>query len=101
MHHHPGEAETVAYEARLEQPVGDGRPNAEQDVRWLVRSLVDLGRWPRADADQRYACCRLRDAVQRYQHDRGLRCDGLLNPGGETERTMVVELSCIGPEEGR
>ncbi len=91
-----GERETVAYRPRLQEPVGDGRPSTEGDVRWLVRALADLGRWPRAATERCYVCCDLRDAVQRYQRNRGLCCDGLLVPGGETERTMLVELVRLG-----
>jgi hypothetical protein len=93
--------ETAVYQPRLRQPIGDGRPNAERDVRWLVCALADLGRWPEAWTERRYACCELRDAVERYQRNRGLRCDGLLVPGGETERTIVLELVRLGSEVAR
>lgn len=96
-----GEGETAVYKPRLQHPVGDGRPNKEGDVRWLVCALADLGRWPRAAKERCYVCCELRDAVQRYQLNRGLRCDGLLNPGGETERTMMVERVRLGSEAAR
>lgn len=96
-----GEAEAIVYKSRLQHPVGDGRPSTEGDVRWLVCALADLGRWPRAATERCYVCCDLRDTVQRYQRNRGLRCDGLLVPGGETERTMLVELVRLGSEAAR
>ncbi|MBV1799657.1 peptidoglycan-binding protein [Siccirubricoccus sp. G192] len=35
----------------------------------------------------------LDDAIRGYQRDRGLRRDGYLDPGGETECTLCIELA--------
>jgi hypothetical protein len=37
----------------------------------------------------------LDDAIHAYQRDRGLRRDGYLDPGGETECTLCVELARV------
>lgn len=35
----------------------------------------------------------LQNAIEGYQRDRGLRRDGFMAPGGETECTLCVELA--------
>lgn len=80
--------------ARLQGRVGDGRANHAEDVLWLKAALQPLGRYN--DRERRgYTTRALDDAIKGHQRDRGLRRDGYLDPGGETECTLCVELARV------
>jgi murein DD-endopeptidase MepM/ murein hydrolase activator NlpD len=74
----------------LSDSVGEKAANQPEDVRSLKRALAAVGQFPqdkaqdptgRLDAD-------LELAVRSFQRDFNLKRDGLLRPGGETERTL-------------
>ena len=80
--------------AKLRGRVGNGRTNHLEDVLWVEAALRLLGRyWEREPHG--YITRALDDAIQAYQRDRGLRRDGYLDPGGETECTLCVELARV------
>lgn len=79
---------------RLQGRVGDGRVNHLEDVLWLKDALRLLGRYWERD-QHGYITRPLDEAIKNYQRDRGLRRDGYLDPGGETECTLCVELARV------
>lgn len=64
-------------------------------------ALACLGRYPAHAMAHGYIDRTLDEAIQAYQRDRGLRRDGVLLPGGETERCLRVELSTLAGGAGR
>ena len=71
--------------------VGDGSVNQPEDILLVKSALEWLGRYRHRGEPNGYIDHRLRDAILGYQRDRGLRRDGYLNPGGETECCLCVE----------
>lgn len=80
--------------ARLQGRVGDRRASHPEDVLWLKAALRLLGRYNDRERHG-YITRALDDAIKGYQRDRGLRRDGYLDPGGETECTLCVELARV------
>jgi Putative peptidoglycan binding domain len=78
--------------ARLRDRVGNGSVNHLEDVIWVKAALHLLGRLNEKERHG-YITRALDNAIRAYQRDRGLRRDGYLNPGGETECTLCVELA--------
>lgn len=86
--------ETESAATRLQGRVGDGRTNHPEDVLWLKAALRLLGRYWEREAHG-YITRPLDEAIKGYQRDHGLRRDGYLDPGGETECTLCVELARV------
>lgn len=89
---------TARPETCLTAKVGNGRTNHRADVRWVKEAFKHLGRYDAGPEPHGYIDRELLDAIYRYQRDCGLRCDGWLRPGGETENTLRVELIRLGQE---
>ncbi|HRQ80787.1 MAG TPA: peptidoglycan-binding protein [Azospirillaceae bacterium] len=87
--------------SNLGDRVGDGLPNNPQDIIWLKRALSRLGRYNDRGDPHPFIDRALANAITGYQRDRGLRRDGLLNPGGETECAICVELKRLLEGAGR
>lgn len=85
----------------LRDRIGDGLPNDPQDILWLKEALSRLGRYNDRSGRHPYIDRALVNAVAGYQRDRGLRRDGMLNPGGETECAICVELKRLLERAGR
>lgn len=85
--------------SKITRAVGNGRANQLGDVLWLKQALRDLGRHCDRGERHGYIDRELHEAICCYQRDRGLRCDGWLKPGGETERTMRVQLAYLDKED--
>lgn len=85
--------------SKIGAAVGNGRANRLEDVLWLKQALHDLGRYGDRGERHGYLDRELHEAICCYQRDRGLRCDGWLKPGGETERTMRVQLAYLDKED--
>jgi len=70
-------------------PVGTGRHNRRRDVFNTRQTLGRLGYVePRAGAREDSFDFGLDDGLRRFQRDNGLKADGWLAPGGETERAL-------------
>ena len=79
---------------RITDRVGHGRTNKLCDVIWAKDALACLGRYPRSGEEcHGYIDLALHEAIQGYQRDRGLRRDGYMAPGGQTESTIWLELA--------
>jgi hypothetical protein len=85
-------------DTRLSGMVGNGRANRRADVRWVKDALARLGRYADGPEPHGYIDRELHDAICGCQRDCGLRCDGWLRPGDETEGTLRVELIRLGKE---
>ena len=72
---------------------GNGQPNRPRDILWVKEALRRLGRYNHDGTPHPYIDRPLNDAILSYQRDRGLRRDGVLVPGGETECALCVELA--------
>jgi hypothetical protein len=81
----------------LMRPVGNGRDNRQEDVLGVKRAMRTLGRYPEPDYGMTgYLDRPLTETIRNYQSDRGVRVDGYLNPGGETERELDTDLTLLG-----
>ena len=87
------------YGSHLRDRVGHGGANLARDV-WLVKAaLARLGRYH--GAAHGIIDRKLVDAIRGYQRDRGLRRDGVLHPGGETELSLRVENAYLAQGEAQ
>ncbi len=72
----------------INKAVGNGLRNQEHDVKALKQGFQDLGLY-RDTIDNGYMDRPLNDAIWSFQRDNGLKRDGVIRPGGETEATMI------------
>ena len=75
--------------------VGDQRENKPEDVRRVKSALDRLGYFDfaREPEPHGYVTREMDAGLRRYQKDRGLRVDGWLKPGGETEKALLEDLT--------
>ena len=85
--------------ARLRREVGSGRDNDPRDILGLKQAFAALGRIGRPEGGFTEIIDKpLADAIEGFQMDKGLLLDGMLTPGGETERNIRRDLGG-GPKE--
>lgn len=81
----------------LMRPVGNGRDNRQEDVLGVKHAMRSLGRYAEPDYGMTgYVDRPLDETIRNYQADRGVRVDGYLSPGGETERELDTDLTLLG-----
>ena len=82
----------------LKGRVGRGRANLFQDVKASKGALARAGYYPEVFAREAdgHVDSRMRSAILGFQSDKGLRIDGWMGPGGQTER----ELERTNPAQG-
>jgi hypothetical protein len=81
----------------LLRPVGNGRDNRQEDVLGVKHAMHSLGRYAEPDYGMTgYIDRPLDQTIRNYQADRGVRADGFLSPGGETERELDTDLTLLG-----
>jgi hypothetical protein len=81
----------------LLRPVGNGRDNRQEDVLGVKHAMRSLGRYAEPGYGMTgYLDRPLDDTIRNYQADRGVRVDGYMNPGGETERELDTDLTLLG-----
>lgn len=76
-------------------PVGVGQKNDEEDVQRLDTALRDLNAYtpaPHHTAPVSYITRELEGGVKAFQEQNMLKPDGIVNPGGETARTIADRL---------
>ncbi len=86
------------FTSKLSGPIGNGRENKPADVMWVKHAMCCLGRYNDRLERNGYIDRGLHEAIDGYQRDRGLRRDGWIGPGGETERAIRLDLSRLGEE---
>lgn len=79
------------YAGLIKKPVGNNLNNDPKDVEVLKRNFAAEGSYNRP-VDNGYIDRDLNDAIFQYQKDNKLKVDGRVNPGGETEATLVGSL---------
>lgn len=74
--------------------VGDQRENRPEDVRKVKSALDRLGYFDfrKEPEPHGYITREMDSGIRRYQKERGLRVDGWLKPGGETEKSLRKDL---------
>ncbi len=74
--------------------VGDQRENRPEDVRKVKSALDRLGYFDfrKEPEPHGYVTREMDSGIKRYQKERGLRVDGWLRPGGETESALKRDL---------
>lgn len=74
----------------LKGVVGNNRDNDLEDVLSVKRGLSEAGYYDltRAPEPHGYITKEMDDGIRRFQQDNGLRVDGYLLPGGETENAL-------------
>lgn len=71
----------------LRGPVGNGRANDLDDIRAVKSRLAESGHFS-GDTDNGYITREMDGAIRTFQSENGLKADGYLAPGGETERAL-------------
>lgn len=80
----------------LRQPVGNNLKNEPEDVLEVKRTLAGMGRLTldsRKGEPHGYITREMDQEIRRFQKERGLKIDGVMFPGGETERVLISERS--------
>ena len=74
--------------------IGNMMQNFEDDVLQVKSALERLGRFDFASRPEPhgYVTRELDGSIREYQRDRGLKIDGWMRPGGETERSLSRDL---------
>jgi peptidoglycan hydrolase-like protein with peptidoglycan-binding domain len=85
-------------EGLLNGPVGNNLASDPRDVRIVKKHLNKLGLFD-DDTENGYITAAMDEGIKRFQRDNGLREDGRLYPGGETERAFVAKIEKRKPEE--
>ncbi len=75
----------------IRAPVGNNLENRLRDVENTKRNFVATGHYKRA-VENGYIDRELDDAIFTFQRENDLKVDGRMNPGGETEATLISTL---------
>lgn len=75
------------FQSAITTPVGNGKNSNPLDILHIRKILKHLGRH-NGDTELEFIDHGLDRSIRKFQHDEGLRVDGILNPGGETERAL-------------
>ena len=83
------------FAGRLSGSVGNSMDNAADDVLKTKRNLKNAGYFDAPDDDEKNPILTraLDTRIKSYQADRNLKVDGILKPGGETERSLFETLT--------
>ena len=76
---------------KLSKPVRPFYPNELQEINKVRACFQENGRYkglPAGYYTPAYIDPQLVNAIREYQKERGLQCDGIINPGGETEQRL-------------
>jgi len=77
---------------RLQRPIGPYQTNHPEDVFAVKKNLYMNGYYRPAEGESPTAIGQnLVNSVHHYQYANGLKTDGMLFPGGETERSLSDE----------
>ncbi|MGH1403806.1 MAG: peptidoglycan-binding domain-containing protein [Alphaproteobacteria bacterium] len=74
----------------LEGSVGNNMENKQDDVRKTKRHLQDAGYFDEdvQEVETPFITRKMDEGIKAFQQDQGLKVDGILRPGGETERGL-------------
>jgi len=78
----------------ITEPVGNNLTNRQEDVRRVKRAFSSMKRFEEPE-ENGYMTRELDTSIRSFQRDLGLREDGLLYPGGETETTIKRALNAV------
>lgn len=79
------------YAGLLNNPVGNNLKNDPDDVETLKNNFAIEGSYTKP-VENGYIDYELNDAIYSYQKNNDLKMDGRVNPGGETEATLIGSL---------
>lgn len=79
----------------LDGPIGNNKDNHPDDVRKTKRNLKNAGYMDEDDQEMEspFITRRMDTGIKSFQRDNGLKVDGIMNPGGETERGLFEALT--------
>lgn len=75
----------------FEKPIGQNLDNHPSDIINVKNKLASLGRYSNQTKNG-YIDAELDKSIRLYQKERNLKSDGVINPGGETEATLIGEM---------
>lgn len=84
------------FSGMLGRAVGNNQPNDPADVRITKNNLNKAGYFTSDDKesiDNPFLTRKMDDSIKRYQKDKNLKIDGVMKPGGETERSLYEHLT--------
>lgn len=75
-------------------PIGRTKRNRHPDIKTVESILDSMGYLDtkKTDGPAGWFGSRIERAIKSFQKDEGLKSDGVINPGGPTERTMVKKV---------
>lgn len=74
----------------INEPVGNNLTNRQEDIFTVKSALSELDRFDKEEMNG-FITRPLDNAIKSYQADKGLKTDGLIFPGGETEQELQKE----------
>ncbi|MCB9988397.1 MAG: peptidoglycan-binding protein [Rhodospirillales bacterium] len=79
----------------LKDSVGNNMDNDPQDVRTAKRNLQNAGYMDdnTLEIDSPFITRNMDEGIKAFQRDKNLKIDGIMNPGGETERGLFESLT--------
>lgn len=94
------EIENIRNPYKLSSSVGVAAPNNRRDVAKVEALMTETGNLDlhQTDGVTGYYGERLKQAIEGFQKDNGLKKDGLINPRGETMRMLSQSLEGNAPE---
>jgi len=75
----------------IQKPVGNNMANDQEDVFSVKRALSSLGHFG-GEEPNGFITRRMDHSIKTFQRDSGLKVDGILLPGGETETALLAGL---------
>ncbi|MCB1651263.1 MAG: peptidoglycan-binding protein [Alphaproteobacteria bacterium] len=75
----------------IHEPVGNNLTNRPEDVENVKFKFATIDRY-KTPVENGYIDRELNDAILGFQRDKGLKVDGRMNPGGETEAALVGDI---------
>lgn len=89
------------FSGQLSGPVGNNMRNDPQDVRKAKRNLKNAGyiRDGSQEMEGPFVTRKMDGGIKRFQHDNNLKVDGIVYPGGGTERSLFEVLTNHSAED--
>ncbi|MGH1402714.1 MAG: glycosyl hydrolase 108 family protein [Alphaproteobacteria bacterium] len=93
---------STLFSGMLGNAVGNNQTNNPADIRTTKENLQKAGYFPadeKEDTENPFLTRKMDDGIKKFQTDNHLKIDGVMKPGGETERSMFEALTNRNADE--